>query len=346
MRLPWKQAAAPRPLHLALQGGRAHGAFTWGVLDALLEDGRWQPTVLSGTSAGAMNAVVLAHGHTQGGPEGARAALRRFWLALADSLPFEVLVADAEGDGFRPLPGWQLALWWTQHLTPAQLNPLDRNPLRDILADQIDFERLRSQRALRLFIAATEVQTGRLRLFREHEIALPHLLASACLPQLHHAVTVAGETFWDGGYAANPAVFPLLFEADPADVVLVTLAPSRHTEAPRTAADIRQRTMELAFNATFLREVQWLGRLQNEALQQPWWRRGTLERRLAQTRFHLIEADERLHGLGLHTKVAAHRGLFEHLHALGREHARRWIHLHGARIGRSRTVDLQAHFGP
>jgi NTE family protein len=170
MRLPW-QPATPA-LNLALQGGGAHGAFTWGVLDALLEDGRVAFDGVSGTSAGAMNSVVLAQGLMEGGREGARAALRRFWTAVAASLPFEVAVPRADGSGYQLAPAMRLMLQWTHHFTPEQLNPFDLNPLRDVLRQQLDIEALRRRSPVRLFIATTEANTGRLRLFRDHELSL------------------------------------------------------------------------------------------------------------------------------------------------------------------------------
>ena len=239
-----KEAAdAPAPaLSLALQGGGAHGAYTWGVLDRLLEDD-WRLDGISGTSAGAMNAVALADGWVRGGAEGARESLAGFWEAVADSTPFELdLLHSLNGlgglgggaDGSLPAPV-NLMLGLTRLFSPYQLNPFDLNPLRDVVEKRFDFERIRSQCRLRLFIAATQVRTGKVRLFHTHEISADALLASACLPTLHHAVEIDGEAYWDGGFTANPAVYPLIYDCTTPDILLVLLNPLRHPEArPRT----------------------------------------------------------------------------------------------------------------
>jgi NTE family protein len=194
-----------RSLNLALQGGGAHGAFTWGVLDALLEDSAFDFEGVSGTSAGAMNALCLAHGLMTGGRDGARETLARFWTSVAASSPF----ASSGEAGAGMNQALQLMLLWTNHLNPEQLNPFDLNPLRDILGEQFDFARLRRESPVKLFIAATQANSGKLRLFRNHELSVDTLLASACLPTIHRTIVIDGEPYWDGGYSANPAVFPL-----------------------------------------------------------------------------------------------------------------------------------------
>ncbi|MCU0762391.1 MAG: patatin-like phospholipase family protein [Hydrogenophaga sp.] len=343
MRLPW---TPNRPsLNLALQGGGAHGAFTWGVLDALLEDGRLQLDAISGTSAGAMNAVVLAQGLMDGGTEGARRALRTFWTAVAGSLPFEGAVPTADGTSFRLAPAMQWMLQWTQHLSPEQLNPFDHNPLRELLRDQIDFEALRHHSPVRLFIAATEANTGRLRLFQNPALSLDALLASACLPRLHHSVVIDGQPHWDGGFSANPAVFPLLLEGRTRDILLVLLTPLAWDHTPRTPPDIEQRTMELAFNATFLREMRLYADLRQRLLRVRWWPNGPLERRLLQARFHAIGPGDALRDLGTETKAAAGKRFFERLFALGREQGLHWLQTHGQAVGNRDSVDLQPWLG-
>ncbi|MCR5885924.1 patatin-like phospholipase family protein [Rhizobacter sp. J219] len=196
-------------LGLALQGGGAHGAFTWGVLDRLLEAGHFHITAISGTSAGAMNAIALADGWRRGGADGARDALGRFWTAIGTRVPFDLLTS---GDAAKPgLNAAARALMhWTRLLSPYQFNPLGTNPLREVLQEQIDFEGLRAASPIALHIAATHANTGRLRLFDERELSVDAALASACLPTLHHAVVIDGEPYWDGGYSANPALFPLV----------------------------------------------------------------------------------------------------------------------------------------
>lgn len=338
----WVGKSMPR-VNLALQGGGAHGAFTWGVLDALLEQG-WTFEGVSGTSAGAMNAVVLAHGLQVGGPQGARTALRRYWEAVANSLPFEVAVPAADGRNMVLVPSLRLMLQWAHYFSPEQLNPFDLNPLRDILQQQVDFDRLRQRSSLRLFLAATHANTGKLRVFRNSELSADVVLASACLPTVHRSVVIDGEPYWDGGYAANPAVFPLFFECRTRDVLLVMLAPLQHKEAPRSAIDIRHRVMELAFNATFLREMRMFAHLRELARRTPWWQRGHLERRLFQTHFHLIEASAVMSELHAETKLAANQQFFAQLFGLGRERAQAWITASRHQVGRSSSVDLMKLF--
>lgn len=341
MAINWRQ---PPAINLALQGGGAHGAFTWGVLDALLEDGRLRFDGVSGTSAGAMNAVMLAQGLMAGGSDGARTALREFWSAVAASMPFEVATPTADGKDMRLAPAMQLMLQWTHYFSPEQLNPFDLNPLRTILSSQVDFERLRAHSPVKLFVAATNVNTGKLRLFRAPELTPDAVLASACLPTMHRSVVIDGEPYWDGGYSANPAVFPLFHECSARDIMLVMLAPLKHSATPQSAVDIKSRMMELAFNATFLREMRMFAHLRERAARSAWWRRGELDRRLAGAHFHVIEASEVMRELSAESKAAANMRFFEMLFALGREHGSAWLSAHHADVGRRSSVDLGALF--
>jgi len=338
------RAAPPPPLNLALQGGGAHGAFTWGVLDALLADEELRFEGVSGTSAGAMNALCLAHGLMDGGRAGARAALARFWTAIAASA--ESFVQPGAGNG-EMAPGLKLMLQWADWLSPEQLNPLDLNPLRDILAAQFDFARLQQHSPLRLFIAATQASTGKLRVFRERELDVDTLLASACLPTIHRTVSIAGEPYWDGGYSANPAIFPLVHDCRAADILLVLLSPLRFAATPNSAADIRQRLRELAFNSTFLREMRMYAHLR-EQIGRPWWPDwlpiGRVEKRIAALRFHAICADEVLGELPAESKLAVNLPFFERLRDDGRAHAARWLAERRGALGRRATLDLREVF--
>jgi NTE family protein len=336
-----------RPLNLALQGGGAHGAFTWGVLDALLEDGRIAFDGLSGSSAGALNAVVLAHGWMTGGRDGARAALRRFWSTLADAMPPDLARHDADG-GVHLAPAVKLWMAWAHYFTPAQFNPLDVNPLRALLAAQVDFERLRRHCPLRLFVAATHADSGRLRVFEARELSLDALLASACLPTVFHAPRIAGQTYWDGGYAGNPAVFPLLQGGRSRDVLLVLLSPLEWPPArpSDTARELHARVAEIAFTAAFRREMQAFARDRATRVQPAWqrwlprgWRSGA-----AEPRFHLIEAGPALEHLAGDTRLAVDARFFETLHQLGRASAARWLDAHVDALGRRDSVDLAARF--
>ena len=327
---------------LALQGGGAHGAFTWGVLDALLEQ-RANPIVaVSGASAGAMNALLLVHGLLEGGTEGARATLAKFWSALGHSVPWDAW-GLVTGDGSQLSAPAQWMLRWAQSMSPAQANPMRMNPLRDLLARSVDFERLRSQTRIALHIAATHANSGRLRVFGNRELSLDAALASACLPSLHHAVEIDGEPYWDGGFSANPPVMPLLRTPGTLDVMVVMLSPWRLGDTPSSAESIRERTMEIAFNATFLGEMRLVAEA-TELAQHAWWP-GTFERRLKRAHWHLIDGGEHLATLPSSSKLIAHSALLQRLHDAGRARALSWLQDHGAAIGRRSTLDLIGAFG-
>lgn len=337
--LPWNRS---RPLALALQGGGAHGAFTWGVLDALLEQPTLDLQALSGASAGAMNAVVLAHGLAEGGREGAREALRRFWHALGTRLPFEwFTVGGREAPGLAPAA--RVALRWTQLLSPYQFNPLGLDPLREIVESQIDFELLRRASPVRLFVAATHAASGRLRLFREHELSAQALLASACLPSLRHSVLIDGEAYWDGGYSANPPLWPLADGGGADDLLMVLLAPPPGSGTPHTADQIRQRAQELAFTLPLMRELQWLADW--KAGGGPGWPASARERRLRRLRLHLVDGRPALAALAGETRLIAHRPFLEHLHGLGRAAGEAWWAAHGPRVGHQGSVDIARLLG-
>ena len=330
-------------LNLALQGGGAHGAYSWGVLDCLLADGRYGFDGISGTSAGAMNALVLADGLMKGGPQWARLALEEFWQAIADSVPLDLSMPVQGGEGLALMPATRMMLNWTQYLSPYQLNPLNFNPLRQLLKERVDFEGLRRHSPVRLFLAATNANTGKLRLFRNAELSVEAALASACLPMIHHAVEIDGEPYWDGGYSANPAVFPLFYECDSPEILLVLLAPPTYGEVPTTVEEIRARAMELAFNTSVLREmllfanvIDFSARLGLEA--------GGLEKRILQTHFHLIEAEDLLHQFGSETKVAADWPFLLKLHDLGYAAAEDWLRAHSGDIGVRNSFDLARRF--
>ena len=345
-RLPWPtRKDASTPVALALQGGGAHGAYTWGVPDRLLEAG--VPIEgISGTSAGAMNAVALAEGWTTGGAEGARAALDRFWTAVGDSVPFHLELLQSlspSGDGSLPSP-MNMMLGLARVFSPYQLNPFELNPLRDVVRAQFDFERIRSACPLKLFIAATAVRTGKVRLFRTAELGEAALLASACLPTLHHAVEIDGEHYWDGGFTANPAIYPLLYECDTPDLLMVLLNPLQHEQAPRSAEDIAARSMELGFSTTFLREMRMIAHARQFIAERPRWSPiGRLERKLLRERFHLIDAPE-LGDAGSASKLDATASALLRLRELGRARAETWLQAHAHEVGRRETIDVGALF--
>ncbi|MCX7172820.1 MAG: patatin-like phospholipase family protein [Proteobacteria bacterium] len=332
-----------RAVNLALQGGGAHGAFTWGVLDYLLEDGRLIFEGISGTSAGAMNAVVLAQGLMTGGAEGARAALSNFWNAVADSVPFVQSMGADDGEAPKLGPALKLMLHLTDHFSPSQLNPFDLNPLRKIVAKQVNFEQLRSGSPVKLFIAATHANSGKLRMFRSSELSVDAIMASACLPSIHHPIMIDGEPYWDGGFSANPAVFPLFYHCDSHDILLVLLTPLKYQETPYSAQEIKQRQQDLGFQATFLREMRMFAHLR-EFVNESWLKLGRFERRVARANFHVIAADELMGGLPAETKIIANKQFFVMLRDNGRKHAKTWLDLHHGAIGKRSTVDLSSLF--
>ena len=348
LKLPWspRRPDIRKPsLSLALQGGGAHGAYTWGVLDRLLEAGI-RIEGISGTSAGAMNAVALAHGWTAGGADGARAALADFWQAVGDSVPFHVELLNSLNsttDGALPTP-MNVMMGFMRLFSPYQLNPFELNPLRDVVRAQFDFERLRRDCPLKLFIAATAVRTGKVRLFHTAELSEAALLASACLPTLHHAVEIDGEHYWDGGFTANPAIYPLLYECTAPDILMVLLNPLQRDDAPRSAEDISARSMELGFSTTFLREMRMIAHARQYIAETAGWMPlGRLERKLVGQRFHLIEARE-LAEAGSASKLNAASGFLTELHTLGRSRADEWLRKQYRHVGRKETVDVARLF--
>jgi NTE family protein len=327
---------------LALQGGGSHGAFTWGVLDQLLEDGRVDIEAVSGASAGAMNAVALAYGDLLGGRDGARQALKDFWEAVAASAPPNFMPIDwsrADGLLVKPTPAFSAYLSMVRFFAPYQLNPFDLNPLRDILAAQIDFDRLRTECRLDLFIATTRVSTGTLRLFRTRELALDVMLASACLPAVHKTVMIDGEGYWDGGLTANPPLYPLLHECDARDLIAVLLHPCRWPDEPTTASEISQRLTEISFGAAFFSELQGIALAQREARRSllAW---GHLERRLRRLNLHVIDAPELMGTLDTISKLNAQASFLTALRDAGRQWTAAWLDRNGASLGGKSTYDL------
>ena len=333
----------PRRLNLALQGGGAHGAFTWGVLDRLLDDESVQFEGLSGSSAGAMNAVVLADGWLKGGCAGAREALAGFWSEVGKLMP-PAIVVQGTGDAIQLSAASKLLMSWASHFSPAQINPRELNPLRDLLTRLVDFEAVRARSPFKLFVAATQATTGKLRIFREHELTVDMLVASACLPKIHHPVDIDGEPYWDGGYSANPAVFPLFYECDAQDVLLVLLTPLRRDDSPRTVKEIDERITELSFNATFMREMQTFARAA-EFSDLSSATSGTLESKLRAIRFHMIDVCDLASLERAETKALAHTPFLELLCGQGRERAASWLKEHADDVGNRSSVDVRKWFG-
>ncbi|MGO9698160.1 MAG: patatin-like phospholipase family protein [Xanthobacteraceae bacterium] len=328
----------PLLIDLALQGGGSHGAFTWGVLERLIEEPWLHIAAISGTSAGAMNAAVLADGWTEGGAEGARAALARYWQQVSRAAAFSPL----QRTPFDRLMGrWTLDTspaylamdLMSRVLSPYNLNPLGLNPLRTILAASIDFDRL-ARAPIKLFITATSVRTGRGRIFRNAEITADVLLASACLPTMFRAVEIDGESYWDGGYAGNPTITPLVRESDAHDTILVQINPRERPETPRSAGDILNRLNEISFNSPLMKELRMIALLHQVA--DPGTGEGA---RWAQMRTHRIMTDA-LAEFGASSKLNAEWEFIAVLRAEGRRAASEFLEAHADDLGKRSTADL------
>jgi NTE family protein len=336
-----------RIINLALQGGGAHGAFTWGVLDRLLEDERIGIEGISGTSAGAVNAVVLAQGFADGGAAGARAALDDFWIDLAQFAPF----SPAQ----RTYVDWLTGNWnldrspatvffdvFTRLVSPYEGNPANLNGLRHLLAERIDLAKVRNCHPLKLFISATSVRTGKGRVFQGPEITLDAILASACLPTVFQAVMIDGEPFWDGGYMGNPAIWPLIDGCDSRDVAIVQINPLVRDEIPRTAAEIMNRLNEITFNSALIGEMRAIAAVQRLI------ENGELSEgaggRLKKMLIHLIGDPDEMRGLGVASKFNLHLDFLQHLKDVGRQAAQRRLDLNYDRLSRESSIDIRTTF--
>ena len=327
-------------LSLALQGGGAHGAFTWGVLERLMSDGRIFIDGISGTSAGAMNAVVFTDGFLRGHQQGAIDALHAFWRRVSEGAMVPMTLAKALAPMHRhwnmdETPGYQLLDAITRMFSPYQLNPLDIHPLRDILVDLVDFESLRERSDINLFVAATNVRTCKLKVFRTPEITVDSLLASACLPMLFRAVEIKGESYWDGGYLANPAISPLVHECECKDVVIVQVNPMNRAEVPSTAREILNRLNEISFNSSLMREMSGINTLSRLI------DRGEVTNKaFSSVKFHMIEAEDAMSDLGSSSKFNADWKFLTYLHKLGIDAADRWLVDNFESIGERSTLDM------
>ncbi len=335
---------APKRINLALQGGGALGAYTWGVLDRLLEDERIEIAAASGASAGAMNAVVLAEGLCMGGRAGARAHLRRFWEAIAQAgahspyrqTPLRTFLGALQ-------PAWASWAAWTDAFlraaSPYDFNPLNINPLMELLGELVDFERVRSGGGPDLFISATNVETGRIRVFVKHELTPDHVMASACLPMLFQAVEIDGAHYWDGGYMGNPALFPLFDSPATRDIVIVQINPLVRPGVPRTSSDILARVNEITFNASLLRELRAIEFVQRLIADQR-----VPEGRYKAMLMHVIQDDKALNRYGARSDLNTDMQFFEDLRRIGRGACGRWLKRNFDALGAHSSVDLRAMF--
>ncbi|HYC05097.1 MAG TPA: patatin-like phospholipase family protein [Azospirillaceae bacterium] len=332
-------------INLALQGGGSHGAFTWGVLDRLLEDGRIDIEGISGTSAGAMNAAALAQGWMAGGADGARQSLEKFWRRISDFAhinPLQRSLVD------RLLGNWNLdrspmayVMDLMQHaLSPYQTNPAGLNPLRGVLEDMIDIEAIRACREIKLFIAATNVETGQARVFERHEMTVDALLASACLPFAFQAVEIDGVPYWDGGYMGNPVIWPMIYKCQSRDIVLVQINPMVRRGTPKSTTEIINRVNEISFNSSLLAEmraISFVSRLLRDGELG-----GHAQERFKDIHLHAISDEEVLRSLGAASKMNAEWDFLCHMRDAGRAAAGRWLDTEARHLGKRSGLNVDA----
>lgn len=349
-------------VNLALQGGGSHGAFTWGVLDTLLDDGRVALEGISGTSAGAMNAVALAHGLAQAQGktplqmrESARASLAQFWdgivdmgavtnsISQAQRAPFDILFGGFGGLMGQPSPGQMvndaMTSFWAKTVSPYQSNPLDINPLQTFLEAQIDFERLAAFKDVRVFVVATAVNTGKAEVFSGQRLSARAVMASACLPTVFQAVEIDGVHYWDGGFSGNPAMHPLIYSCQSRDIVLVQINPILRDQLPTSAGDIMDRVNEITFNAALIAEmraIDFVKRLLAEGKLDP--------ARYKDVLMHRIDGGEILEGFHASTKSATDAKLIHTLRDLGKDCARQWLARHFSALGVSCSVNIKRDY--
>ncbi len=329
-----------KKLNLALEGGGAHGAFTWGVLDRLLEDDSFDIGWMSATSAGAVNAVALAAGLAENGSPGARGMLRAVWEAVAKAGLPELIRLNPMLAGFARSPAMQSV---ASLFSPYDFNPLGFDPFRKLLEAHIDFSLLRTSEGPELLIAATDVATGRPRLFRRREITVQSVLASACLPTIHHAVTIDGNAYWDGGFSANPDLVTLGRESPVADTLIVKLTGPERAGKPTTSREISGRINHITFYQPMIRDVELI--VTTRALYSRWSRGAkSSDARLARHRFHLIDAGRFTGTLAPETKGKPDMEMLTYLFNSGRSETEKWLARAKADVGARDTVDLARYF--
>ena len=339
---------APRPISIALQGGGAHGAFTWGVLDRLCECEEIEIKAITATSAGAMNAVAYSAGMHEGGREGARRLLHDFWKEISrrgaplDALAPQGLAASLQS--MNPFSAWTPASFATAlsaFLSPYELNPFDLNPLRDTVCEMVDFKSVLAS-DIALHIAATNVETGRVKVFTGDDVTPDAVLASACLPQTFKAVEIDGVPYWDGGYMGNPSLFPLIYSDAPRDILLVLLNPLDRAGTPRTAAAIQDRLNEISFNSALIGEMRAIAFV-GDLLDENWLARQARSR-FKKLYIHLINGGDDLCDMHFETKFDTSWQFLEKLKDLGRAHAETWLQSDFAMVGKESSVNIHEVF--
>ncbi|WP_455373540.1 patatin-like phospholipase family protein [Limibacillus halophilus] len=337
----WPSGKGVKRLNLALQGGGAHGAFTWGVLDRLLEDDRIAIDSVSGTSAGAVNGVALAYGLAAGGRERAREVLSSVWkqvsllsvLSPLQPSPLDRMMGLGNMDF---APGYRLLDMMSRLWSPYEFNAFDINPLRSVLSAEVDFEVVRNCSAMKLFVSATNVRRGRIKIFEMEEMSLDAILASACLPFLSRAVEIEGEAYWDGGFMGNPAIYPLIYNSPTPDVMLVQINPINIEDTPTSAQAIIDRLNTITFNAGLMREmraIHFVSELVDKGFND--------EGRLRRMYMHVVHAEDIMQELGASSKLNADWHFLHRLFELGRKRTEAWLEAHFKDLGKRDTVDIE-----
>ncbi|MEJ8569860.1 patatin-like phospholipase family protein [Microbaculum marinum] len=332
---------ASRRVNFALQGGGAHGAFTWGVLDWVLENAPVEIDAISGTSAGAMNAVALVSGYEMGGPDGAREVLAQYWKAVsraARTSPVQRTLIDRMWGNWSLdwSPGFVMVDVISRFVSPYEFNPLNLNPLKELIEGIIDFDAVRRCDTIRLFLSATNVRTGKVKVFRNRDITADHVMASACLPLMFQAVEIDGVPYWDGGYSGNPALWPFFYETGTQDLVLIQINPIERFETPKTARDILNRMNEITFNSSLLKELRaiaFVDRLVEDGVLPP--------EKYRSVRVHVVDGGEFLNDLTASSKFNAEWEFLTYLRDAGRDAAARFHELHHEKIGARATADVR-----
>ncbi|MEL6450659.1 MAG: patatin-like phospholipase family protein [Pseudomonadota bacterium] len=333
-----------KSINLALQGGGSHGAFTWGVLDRMFEEDRLWIEAISGTSAGAMNAVVATQGMYDAGAHGARLALEEFWRAVSKAgqaspikrTPLDMMLGSWS---LETSPGYLMSDMLSRMASPYDLNPLGFNPLRDVVDACIDFDKVANCQDMGLYISATNVETGRARVFHRHEVTLDVVMASACLPNMFKAVEIDGVPYWDGGYMGNPVLFPFIDHSPSDDIVIVQINPLLRPGTPRRARDIQNRVNEITFNASLLRDLRTID-LIHRLIED-----GALSNNEYRTmNMHMIDGCDDMLALDASSKLNSEWAFLEHLRDLGRAYADTWLAQNFDKIEQQSTLDLRAMF--
>ncbi len=339
-------------INLAIQGGGAHGAYAWGILDRLLEDGRIKFEGISATSAGSMNAVVAAYGNMTDGRGGARSALYNFWKKISEVGAIYSPLKQTPWEYFQnhwnrnwnmdQSVTYQMFDMMTRMFSPYQFNPINFNPLRQVLEESVDFEELEKCQTTRLFLSTTNVRTGKVRVFRTEEITADVVMASACLPMLFQAVKIGKDHFWDGGYMGNPALFPLFYHTRSRDLLVVHINPIEREELPTSSADIMNRLNEITFNASLLKEMRAIAFV-TKLIEDDWLKeeyRGKLKHLI----MHSIRAEGVLSDLSVASKFNTDWHILLYLRDLGRDEAGKWLKQNFTSIGKRSTSDVRAEF--